>query len=142
MPIKISKNRIDVGSLKFTGLREPQAATEAATQAYVNLPRIGSTTSASSITPTASSYDMYVVTALATGLTIGSPGVGNDGQKLIIRIKVTSGIAQSISYSNIFRASSDLALPTSLLVTKTAYMGFMYNAADVKWDLIAVLENF
>jgi len=26
--------------------------------------------------------------------------------------------------------------------TKTLYLGFMYNSADTKWDLLAKLDNF
>jgi len=141
MPIKISKNRIDIDSLKLTGLREPQASTEAATQVYVIVPRVGSTTTAASITPTAASYDMYVVTALTENLTINSPGSGVDGQKLIIRIKVTSGIGRFLTFNAIYRFSTNLPAPTSVLLNKTVYMGFVYNVADTKWDLVAAVEN-
>ena len=63
------------------------------------------------------------------------------GQKLIVRIK-DDGTARALTYDTQFRASSDLALPTTTILGKTLYMGFIFNATDTKWDLIAYLDNF
>lgn len=144
MPIKISKNRIDVDSLKLTGLREPQAATEAATKNYVDTPRVTSTASSSTPTPDASSTDVYVLTALAAGATFGAPtGSPSNGQKLVIRIK-DNGTARSLSWNSGtggYRASLLLALPTTTTVSKTLYLAFMYNSTDSKWDFLAYIDN-
>ena len=59
----------------------------------------------------------------------------------IFQIK-DNGTARALTYDTQFRASSDLALPTTTVVNKTLYMGFIYNSADTKWDLLAVLNNF
>ena len=63
------------------------------------------------------------------------------GQKLIIRIK-DDGTARALTYDTEFRASTDLALPTTTVLGKTLYMGFIWNATDTKFDLLAVLNNF
>jgi hypothetical protein len=68
-------------------------------------------------------------------------GTPVNGQKLIVRIK-DDGTAQALTYDTQFRASSDLALPTTTVLGKTLYMGFMFNATDTRWDLLAVLDNF
>jgi len=104
--------------------------------------RIGTTTSSSTPTPTGDSSDQYNVTALAAGATFAAPsGTPTDGQKLIIRIK-DNGTAGTLAWNAIYRASSDLALPTTTVISKTMYLGFVYNSADTKWDLIALLNNF
>jgi hypothetical protein len=46
-----------------------------------------------------------------------------------------------LTYDTQFRDSSDLVLPTTTVKNKTLYMGFIFNATDTKWDLLAVLNN-
>lgn len=101
------------------------------------------TSIASSATPTPDSAntDLYVITALATAPTFGVPaGTPADGQGLMIRVK-DNGTARALAFNTIYRASTDLALPSTTVISKTLYMGFIYNVADTKWDLIAVLNN-
>lgn len=105
-------------------------------------PRITSTASATSWTIDSDSYDMAIQTALAGDCTINAPsGTPTQGQKLVIRIK-DNGSARSLSWNAIFRASSDLSLPTTTTINKTMYLGFFYNDTDTKWDLLAYLDNF
>jgi hypothetical protein len=92
-------------------------------------------------TPNSANDDIFMITALAVAPTFGAPlGSPPDGQGLIIRIK-DNGTARLLAYNAIYRASTDLPLPTSTAVGKVLYLGFVYNAADTKWDLIAVLNN-
>jgi hypothetical protein len=87
-------------------------------------------------------YDQYNITALAAGSTIGAPtGTAADGRKIIFRIK-DNGTARSLAFNAAFRFSSDLAAPTTTVISKTFYLGFIYNAVDSKWDCIAMLNNF
>lgn len=89
-----------------------------------------------------STCDIFVVTAQAGALLFNSPsGTPVQGEKLMIRIK-DNGTARALTYNAIFRASSDLALPTTTVLSKTLYMGFIYNSTDTKWDLLSVLNNF
>jgi hypothetical protein len=102
------------------------------------------TSIASSATPTPDSTntDLYNITALATAPTFGAPsGAPADGQGLIIRVK-DNGTARLLAFNAIYRASSDLPMPTTTIISKTLYMGFIYNSADTKWDLVSVLNNF
>lgn len=104
--------------------------------------RIVSIASSSTPTPNGDTTDIYELTALAVGATFGAPtGTPNDGDKLIIRIK-DNGTAQSLAWNAIYRFSSDLAAPTTTVISKTMYLGFIYNSADSKWDNIAQLNNF
>lgn len=108
-------------------------------------PRIVSAASYTTDTGTSldvSTTDVFVITAQAGALLFNAPsGTPVQGQKLIIRIK-DNGTARALTYNAIFRASPDLALPTTTVLSKTLYMGFIYNSTDAKWDLIAVLNNF
>jgi hypothetical protein len=97
--------------------------------------------SAATVTPNADTTDIETITAQAAALTLGAPtGTPVQGQKLLIRIK-DNATARGITWNAIYRASSDLALPTTTVISKTMYCGFVYNATDTKWDFIAFLNN-
>lgn len=69
---------------------------------------------------------------------IGSPA---EGQQFIMRLK-DDGTARALSFATIYRASSDLTLPTTTVLGKTMYLGFLYNATDNKWDFVVFINNF
>lgn len=102
------------------------------------IPTVVSTASASTITP---SLSTMLVTALAANLTINAPsGSPVNGQKLLIRIK-DNGTARTLTWNAIFRAG-DIPLPTTTVISKTLYVGFIYNAEDTKWDCVVLIGNF
>jgi hypothetical protein len=104
-------------------------------------PRVGTVADAATITPTGDSSDLYTVTALAQAATIAAPsGTPVNGQKLILRVK-DNGTARALTWNAIYRAGTDVALPTTTVLSKTVYCGFVYNSADTKWDLLAVTNN-
>jgi hypothetical protein len=101
------------------------------------------TTVADSATPTPDSdlSDVYTVTALAQTAVFGAPtGTPTNGQGLIIRVK-DNGTARAISFNASYRFSTDLPAPTTTVLSKTFYLGFIWNSADSKWDCIAQLNN-
>jgi hypothetical protein len=70
-------------------------------------------------------------------ITIAAPaGTPTDGQKLIIRIK-DAGTSVNVSWNAIYRVVGT-SLPTTTVPNKTAYVGFIYNTADIDWDAVAV----
>lgn len=104
--------------------------------------RVTSEASNATPTPNADTTDVHIITALAAGATFAAPtGTPTQGQQLIIRVK-DNGTARALGWNAIYRASSDLALPTTTVLSKTLYCGFIYNATDSKWDLLAKLDNF
>jgi len=121
-----------------------RATTDTLTNKRIN-PRIVTAASYTTDTGTAldvSTCDEFDVTAQAGALKLNNPsGTPVNGQKLIVRIK-DNGTAQNLTYDTQFRASSDLALPTTTVLGKTLYMGFIFNLTDTKWDLVAYLNNF
>lgn len=106
--------------------------------------RVVSMADATSTTPTGDTADMdtQANTQSAGTLTVNAPsGTPTDGQKLIIRIKSTN--VQTFSWNSIYRGSTDLPLETATTgSSKTDYYGFIYNAADTKWDYMSKNEGF
>jgi hypothetical protein len=104
-----------------------------------------STSITSSATPTptgdARENELYI-TALATAPTFAAPsGTPTNGNKLIIRVK-DNGTARAISWNAIYRAGTDIALPTTTVINKTDYYEFKYNSTDSKWDFVGWTAGF
>lgn len=124
-----------------------------ATKAYVDqeiseipVPDIAkkTTTIASSATPTPNmdDADIYTITALAEAATFGAPtGTPENGKSLILRIK-DNGTARALYFNAAYRFSSDLPKPTTTVLGKTLYMGFVWNSTDEKLDCVGILNNF
>jgi len=97
-------------------------------------------TVASHATPTINTdtTDIFTITALAaaiTSMTTNLSGTPVNGQKLIIRIK-DDGTARAITWGASF-ASRGATLPTTTVLSKTQYSGFIYNSTASTWDLVA-----
>lgn len=100
-------------------------------------PRVSSTTSTASITPDISSFDQYAVTAQAVTLTINAPtGTPVDGNKLIFRI-LDNGTSQTLTWNATFTVIG-VSLPAATTAGKMTYVGCIYNAANTRWDVVAV----
>jgi len=100
-------------------------------------PRVSSTTSTASVTPDIASFDQYCFTAQAATLTINAPtGTPVDGNKLIFRI-LDNGTPQTLSWNATYTAIG-VVLPTITTASKMLYVGCIYNAANTRWDVVAV----
>lgn len=106
--------------------------------------RVGSVTSASTITPTGDASDQFNVTALAEAATIAAPsGTPGTGQRLMLRIK-DNGTSRALTWTTSaggYRALSSVTLPASTTAGKQTYVGCIYNAADGFWDVVAVVTQ-
>lgn len=104
--------------------------------------RVGTSASAATHTIDSDSYDMFTVTAQAEAVTFAAPsGKPTQGQLLLIRIK-DNGTARAITWNAIFRAGTDVSLPTTTALSKTLYVGFAYNSTDSKWDCVFTTDGF
>lgn len=109
-------------------------------------PRVVTVTTSSLITINTDITDVYTVTSLSTATTFTIPsGTPTAGQKLIVRIK-DNATARALTFStgtNGFRFSSDFPAPTTTTLSKTMYIGWVWNEADSKWDNYSpYIDNF
>jgi hypothetical protein len=103
--------------------------------------KVTTITSSATPTPNVDNADLYKVTALAAAATFGSPtGTPKSGQSLLIRIK-DNGTARALSFNSIYRFSTDQTAPTTTIINKTIYLGFIYNSDDSKWDCLGWITN-
>jgi hypothetical protein len=101
-------------------------------------PRAVTTTSSATPTINTDSTDIYGLTAQAvniTSFTTNLSGTPTDGQKLWIYIVGTA--ARTIAWGTSFEAST-VALPTTTVTTNRLDVGFVWNAATLKWRCVAV----
>jgi len=91
------------------------------------------------------SYDEYAITALANALTINADANASpaDGQRMMFRFK-DNGTARALTWTtgstNSFRVVG-VTLPTTTVASKLVYIGCIYNAADSRWDAVAVSQE-
>jgi len=102
------------------------------------------TTEASSGTPTINTdnTDIHTITAQAaaiTSFTTNLSGTPVNGQKLIIRI-LDDGTARAITWGASF-ASRGATLPTTTVLSKYQYNGFIWNSTASKWDCVATVDE-
>lgn len=110
---------------------------------FLTAPQIQSVASAATVTPTFND-DQVNITAQAAALNLANPtGTTVDGWGIAIRIK-DNGTARAITYNggsgSQYRAIG-VTLPTTTVISKTLYLGMVYNAADTKWDVVAVAQE-
>ena len=121
--------------VKTGGLATEFLMADGTVSTFMN-PRVQSVTSSATVTPT-STNDLVKITAQAVGLTLANPtGTFAEGQSLIIRIK-DDGTARAITYGSDYRAIG-VTLPTTTVLSKTTYLGIIYNDTDTKWDVVGV----
>ena len=100
-------------------------------------PRDVSATTATTLTPDVSVGDIYCYTALASGLTINAPiGTPTNGEKLIFRL-LDNGTSRALTWNATYTVIG-VTLPTATTISKTTYVGCIYNANNTRWDVIAV----
>jgi hypothetical protein len=95
------------------------------------------------ITPTSGTATQYNITALGAAATFAVPsGTPVDSQKLTIRIK-DDGTARGLTWTTSAGGYRIIGttLPTTTVISKTLYVGCIYNTADSFWDVIAVAQQ-
>lgn len=138
-----SITRVSAGKIAVEGVNVvTTSSTDTLTNKRINQ-RLVTATSYTTDTGTSldvSTCDQFEVTAQAGALKLNNPGgTPLGGQKLIVRIK-DNGTARALTYDTQFRALGN-ALPSTTVLSKTLYLGFIYNATDTKWDLVATAQE-
>lgn len=138
----MAKQVINIGTVANDGTGDPlrdafDKANDNFTELYV--PQIQSVASSATVTPTFLN-DQVNITAQAAGLTLANPtGTAVDGWGIAIRIK-DNGTARTIAYDTQYRAIG-VTLPTTTVISKTLYLGCVWNVADTKLDVVAVAQE-
>ena len=102
-------------------------------------PRVQTIASSATVTPV-STNDIVTITAQAVGLTLSNPtGTFVEGQAIMIRIK-DNGTARTIAFGTSYRAIG-VTLPTTTVISKTLYLGIIYNSTDAKFDIIGLNQQ-
>lgn len=102
------------------------------------IPQLQSVTSSATVTPTFAN-DQVNITAQAANLTLANPtGTAIDGWGIAIRIFTAA--ARTLTFGTQYRAMG-VTLPATTVAGKTLYLGIVYNAADTKWDVVAVAQE-
>jgi hypothetical protein len=116
-----------------------RTATETLTNKRVD-PRVVSEASNATPTPNADTTDEHIITAQAAAAAFAVPtGTPVQGQAMVIRIK-DNGTARALSWNVIYRAIG-VTLPATTVISKTLYIGMIYNATDTKWDVLGVNQE-
>lgn len=133
------RNTLGLGSMA-TQAASAVAITGGTASGFRITPRVQTVASAATVTPNADADDVVTITAQAEALTLANPsGTPTEGQKLTIRIKDNT-TARAISFGSQYRALGN-TLPTTTTISKTLYLGLVYNSTDTKWDLVAKTEQ-
>ena len=135
--LTITKSTVGLGSVDNTADTAKPVSTAQQTALDLKkdiIERVQSVTSSATVTPTATN-DVVVITAQAAALILANPtGSPTQGQAMVIRIK-DNGTARAITYGSQYRAIG-ITLPTTTTISKTTYIGMIYNSTDTKWDCI------
>lgn len=95
-------------------------------------------TTTSTLAPNSDIATQYNITSLSSDLSVLAPtGNSKDGQKLIIRIYSNSSVNRNITWNSVYRPIG-VSLPAATAISKTTYVGFLYNQEASTWDAVAV----
>lgn len=144
IPVKATGAEVDTGTddAKFVTAKAVLDSKLIASDETVTLtnkritPRIATTTDDATAVIDVDVTDQYQLTAVANATTFSTTGTPVAGQKLIIRFK-DAGVAKALTWDAVFVAIG-VTLPTTTVVSKTHYVGCVYNATDSKWNVLAV----
>jgi hypothetical protein len=90
-------------------------------------------------TPDADAYDQITVTGIDAAIAIGAPiGTPTEGQQLVLRLRDDGLGPHALSWNAIYRDFTGAALPATTTTNKTIYIFLVYNATNVKWDVVNV----
>ena len=84
---------------------------------------------------------IYALTAIASATDFHITGTPTEWQSLVIRL-LDAWVTKDLTYDTVFRASSDLDLPTATTASAEMYLQFIYNDNNSTWDLTGKLDNF
>lgn len=138
-PTGIVKGDVGLGNVDNTSNATERAAAVTLTNKRITA-RVVTEASNATPTPNADTTDEHTITAQAAAAAFAAPsGTPTEGQPMIIRIK-DNATARALTWNAIYRAIG-VTLPTTTVLSKTLYIGMIYNSTDTKWDVVAVNQE-
>lgn len=135
--LALAKGDVGLGNVDNTSNATERAAARTLTNARITK-RAVDISSTATLTHDADSYDQANLTAQAGALSIANPsGTPTSGQMFLLRIK-DDGTARAITWSGSQWRAIGVTLPTTTVISKTLYVGAIWNAANSKWDVLAI----
>jgi hypothetical protein len=99
---------------------------------------IASVGSGATVTP---NKQIYTVTALAVAATLNVPSfTATDGTVGVLRI-LDNGTSQALTLGTGWTNQSGLAFPAATTISKWLTIGYMYNAATTKWQILSISQE-
>lgn len=132
-------SRVSAGVIAVEGVTIPSISSTSTLTNKRITQRVVTTTDDSTAVIDIDVTDQYQLTAMANATTISTTGTPTAGQKLVIRLK-DNGTARALTWDAVFRAIG-VTLPTTTVISKTVYVGCIYNLTDTKWDAVAVSQE-
>ena len=134
--IKADNVSVDLGGSPTQG--QILKATSSSNASWQEKISVNTAATGLSLTPN-TIYDQEELTNLTgNSFTIANPsGIAVNGKKMTLRITKDSVQNAQVFYGSIYR-SIGITLPTTLNVSKTMYVGIIYNSTAVKWDIVSV----
>lgn len=135
-----AKTSLALNNVDNTSNATERAATRTLTNARITK-RVGTATNNASLTIDSDSYDQYNLTAMSAATTMNNPsGTPTSGQLLLMRFK-DNGTARAFTWSGSQWRAIGVTLPTTTVISKTLYVGAVWNSDDSKWDVIATAQE-
>lgn len=104
---------------------------------------VSASATSGTLTPDSRTTDLFVASGLTGAITMAIPaGTPENGQRLLLRFK-DNGTARGITWTTSlsgYRALG-ITLPTTTVLSKTTYVGCVYNSADTYWDAVATVTE-
>lgn len=136
---QIATNTTNIGG-NTTSISSNTSSISSNTSSLNRLNGSTTVTSTATLTPDIDSNSLEQITAQAVGLTVAAPtGTPFLGQKLVINI-TDNGTARAIAWNAIYNVVG-VTLPVTTTISKSLYVGCIYNSNTTNWDVVAVKEE-
>lgn len=103
-------------------------------------PRVSASTTATTLTINADSFDCISVTALASALTLTWSGTPVDFQGMIIRLK-DNGTARALTFTGSKFEAKGTDLPTTTVAGKALTIAFLYDSVTSKFGCVGAQQE-